>query len=69
MYKRQNVFVLTLDRMVLFIRQFVVLRQDVYKRQAFEYSSVDADISGSINSVFNPKSGRITAEMCIRDRE
>ena len=29
---------------------------------AFEYSSVDADISGSINSVFNPKSGSITAD-------
>ncbi len=29
---------------------------------AFEYSSVDADINSKINSVFNPKSGRITAD-------
>lgn len=29
---------------------------------AFEYSSVDADITGKIDSVLNPKSGRITAD-------
>ena len=29
---------------------------------AFEYSTVQADISGSVNSVINPKSGTITAE-------
>ena len=29
---------------------------------AFEYSSVDADICGKIDSVLNPTSGRITAE-------
>ncbi len=29
---------------------------------AFEYSSVDADILGSIDSVINPKSGRICAD-------
>ncbi len=29
---------------------------------AFEYSSVDADIVGKIDSVFNPSSGRITAD-------
>lgn len=29
---------------------------------AFEYSSVDADIIGSVNSVFNPTSGTITAD-------
>ena len=29
---------------------------------AFEYSSVDADITGKIDSVLNPKSGKITAD-------
>ena len=29
---------------------------------AFEYSSVDAEISGEIGSVFNPSSGRISAD-------
>ncbi len=29
---------------------------------AFEYSTVEADISGKIDSVFNPTSGRITAD-------
>ncbi len=29
---------------------------------AFEYSSVDADITGKIDSVFNPSSGRICAD-------
>lgn len=29
---------------------------------AFEYSSVEADIKGNIDSVFNPSSGRITAD-------
>ena len=29
---------------------------------AFEYSTVQADISGSVNSVINPKGGTITAE-------
>lgn len=29
---------------------------------AFEYSSVDADIKGSVDSVFNPTSGTITAD-------
>lgn len=29
---------------------------------AFEYSSVDADVSGEIKSVFNPKSGKIKAD-------
>lgn len=29
---------------------------------AFEYSSVDADIKGTVNSVFNPTSGTITAD-------
>ena len=29
---------------------------------AFEYSSIDADISSSIKSVIDPKCGRITAE-------
>ena len=29
---------------------------------AFEYSSVDAELSGRVDSVFNPASGRITAD-------
>ena len=29
---------------------------------AFEYSSVDADITGEVDSVMNPSSGRISAE-------
>ena len=35
---------------------------DVYKRQAFEYSSVQATIKGAIGGVKNPRTGCITAE-------
>ncbi|MCM1105921.1 MAG: DUF3737 family protein [Blautia sp.] len=34
----------------------------IHTTLAFEYSAVDADITGRIDSVINPKSGRITAD-------